>query len=109
MRAVSALPQRTPSGEKAVELVRGLGVWDSTLLTVGGVIASGIFLVSNDIAKAMPHGGLLLLVWLVGGLLTLAGALTYAEMGAMLPRAGGMYAFIREAYGPLPGFLFGWA
>jgi APA family basic amino acid/polyamine antiporter len=91
------------------ELVRGLGVWDGTLLVVGGVIGTGIFLVSSDIVKAMPHGGMLLLVWLVGGLLTLAGALTYAEMGAMMPRSGGMYSFIKEAYGPLPGFLFGWA
>ena len=92
-----------------VELVRGLGVWDGTLLTVGSVIGTGIFLVSSDIAKALPHGGLLLLVWLVGGLLSLAGALTYAELGAMYPKAGGIYHFLKAAYGPLPGFLYGWA
>ena len=92
-----------------VELVRGLGVWDGILLTVGGVIGSGIFLVSSDIARVLPHGGLLLLVWLAGGLLSLAGALTYAELGAMFPRAGGIYHFLKEAYGPLPGFLYGWA
>ena len=112
MRAVSALPEKSAGrGEPPaeVELVRGIGVWDGTLLVVGGVIGTGIFLVSNDIARAMPHGGLLLLVWLVGGLLSLAGALTYAEMGAMFPQAGGMYHYLKEAYGRLPAFLFGWA
>ncbi|MEO8276184.1 MAG: amino acid permease [Thermoanaerobaculia bacterium] len=101
------------SGEGAAapqgELVRGLGVWDGILLTVGGVIGSGIFLVSSDIARVLPHGGMLLLVWLAGGLLALAGALTFAELGAMFPRAGGVYHYIKEAYGPLPGFLYGWA
>ena len=92
-----------------VELVRGLGVWDGVLLTVGSVIGTGIFLVSSDIAKVLPHGGMLLLVWLAGGLLSLTGALTYAELGAMFPRAGGIYHFLKEAYGPLPGFLYGWA
>lgn len=92
-----------------VELVRGLGVWDGVLLTVGSVIGTGIFLVSSDIAKVLPHGGMLLAVWLAGGLLSLAGALTYAELGAMFPRAGGIYLFLKEAYGPLPGFLYGWA
>ncbi len=96
-------------GEPRVELVRGLGVWDGTLLTVGSVIGTGIFLVSSDIARVLPHGGLLLAVWLLGGLLSLAGALTYAELGAMYPRAGGIYLFVREAYGPLSGFLYGWA
>ncbi len=96
-------------GPGRVELVRGLGAWDGTLLTIGSVIGTGIFLVSSDIARVLPHGGMLLLVWLVGGLLSLAGALTYAELGAMFPRAGGIYLFLREAYGPLPGFLYGWA
>jgi basic amino acid/polyamine antiporter, APA family len=61
-----------------------------------------------DIARSLPHPGLILAVWILGGLLTLAGALTYAEMGAMFPKAGGMYHFLKEAYGPLAGFLFGW-
>jgi APA family basic amino acid/polyamine antiporter len=96
-----------PAGR--AELVRALGPWDATLITVGSVIGTGIFLVSSDIARALPHGGLLLVVWLLGGLLSLAGALTYAELGAMYPRAGGIYHFLREAYGPLAGFLYGWA
>src|SRR5207244_8560898 len=63
----------------------------------------------SDVARALPHPSLILLVWAAGGLLTLAGALTYAELGAMFPRAGGQYHYLREAYGPLWGFLFGWA
>ena len=83
--------------------------WDATSLTIGSVIGTGVFLVSSDIAKALPHGGMILAVFLVGGLLSLAGALTFAELGAMYPRAGGMYHYLKEAYGPLPGFLYGWA
>jgi APA family basic amino acid/polyamine antiporter len=90
-------------------LVRGLGRWDATLLTVGSVIGTGIFITTADIARVLPHQGMILLVWAVGGLLTLAGALTYAELGALFPRAGGMYHFLKEAYGPFWGFLFGWA
>jgi basic amino acid/polyamine antiporter, APA family len=93
----------------SAELVRALGPWDAALLTVGSVLGSGIFLVSSDIARILPHGGLLLAVWVAGGLLALAGALTYAEMGAMLPHAGGVYLFLREAWGPRVAFLYGWA
>jgi APA family basic amino acid/polyamine antiporter len=88
--------------------VRALGAWDGALITIGAVLGTAIFLTPSDIARALPHPGLILAVWIVGGLLTLAGALTYAEMGAMFPRAGGMYHFLKEAYGPLAGFLFGW-
>ena len=105
----TAAPRVDLRAKPRVELVRGLGVWDGVLLTVGSVIGTGIFLVSSDIAKVLPHGGMLLLVWLAGGLLSLTGALTYAELGAMFPRAGGIYHFLKEAYGPLPGFLYGWA
>jgi APA family basic amino acid/polyamine antiporter len=90
-------------------LVRGLGTWDATLLTIGSIVGTGIFLTTSDMAKVLPHAGLILAVWAVGGLLTLAGALTYAELGAMFPRAGGQYQFLKEAYGPLWGFLYGWA
>ena len=91
------------------QLVRGLGAWDAALLTIGSVLGTGIFITTGDIARAVPHGGLILLLWVLGGALTLAGALTYAELGAMFPRAGGQYQFLKEAYGPLWGFLFGWA
>ncbi len=83
-------------------------MWDTASLTLGSVLGTAIFLTPADIAKSLPHAGLILAVWIVGGFLTLAGALTYAELGAMFPRAGGQYHYLKEAYGRLPGFLFGW-
>lgn len=97
---------RTPDGEP--ELQRRLGAWDATLITIGSVIGTGIFITSADIARVLPDGRLLMLVWVVGGLLSIAGALSYAELGALYPDAGGIYTFLKEAYGPLPGFLYGW-
>ncbi|MGH9400371.1 MAG: APC family permease [Thermoanaerobaculia bacterium] len=90
-------------------LKRTLGPWDAASLTVGSVLGTAIFLTPAQIARALPHGGLILAVWIAGGLLTLAGALTYAELGTMFPRAGGQYHYLKEAYGKLPAFLFGWA
>lgn len=90
------------------ELTRELGPFDSTMMMVGIVIGSGIFLTTGLMAEALPSASLILLAWLVGGLLTLAGALTFAELGVLFPEAGGQYVYLREAYGPLAGFLFGW-
>jgi APA family basic amino acid/polyamine antiporter len=90
-------------------LVRGLGPWDGTLITIGSILGSAIFIAAADVAHAVPHAGLLLVLWVLGGLLTMAGALTYAELAAMFPKAGGQYHFLKEAYGPFWGFLFGWA
>lgn len=90
------------------DLTRKLGLFDSTMILMGIVIGSGIFLTTGIMAKSIPSPGLLLLAWLVGGLLTLAGALTYAELGAAFPEAGGQYVYLKNAYGPLFGFLFGW-
>ncbi len=90
------------------ELIRGLSVTDAILITVGSVLGGGAFLTTSDVARALPHAGLILMAWVCGGLLTIAGALTYAELGAMMPRAGGPYHFLKEAYGPLFGFLKGW-
>ncbi len=83
-------------------------MFDGVLLTIGSVVGTGIFFTSADMARVLPDATMILLAWLAAGLLTLAGALTYAELGAMLPRAGGLYGFLREAYGPLPAFLYGW-
>ena len=91
-----------------VTLDRALGAWDGASLTIGAVIGTGIFLTAGDVARSLPHPALALAAWIAGGLLVLAGALTYAEMGAMFPRSGGVYHFLREAWGPLPGFLYGW-
>jgi basic amino acid/polyamine antiporter, APA family len=89
-------------------LVRGLGAWDGALITIGAMLGTGIFLTTGDIARRLPHAGLILLLWVAGGLVTLGGALSYAELGAMFPRAGGLYQFLKEAYGRFWGFLFGW-
>lgn len=96
------------NSQEPLKLERRLGLFDSTMIMIGIVIGSGIFLTSGLIARALPSAPLLLLAWIVGGLLTLAGALTYAELGAAFPQAGGQYVYLREAYGPMAGFLFGW-
>lgn len=91
-------------------LVRTLGLRDIYLLTIGSVIGSGIFLVPATILMQVHLSvGLALLVWIAGGVLSLLGALTYGELGAMNPAAGGLYVYIRDAFGPLPAFLYGWA
>lgn len=87
---------------------RRIGPFDATMLVAGSMIGSGIFIVSADIARDVGSTGGLLLVWLVTGVLTVCGALSYAELAAMMPKAGGQYIFLREAYSPLWGFLYGW-
>jgi APA family basic amino acid/polyamine antiporter len=89
-------------------LLRALGARDIALITIGGIMGSAVFIAAADVPRAVPHPLLVLLLWTAGGLLTIAGALTYAELGAMFPRAGGQYQYLKEAYGPLWGFLFGW-
>jgi APA family basic amino acid/polyamine antiporter len=91
-----------------VPLLRQLGLFDSTMMMMGIVIGSGIFLTTGIMAQAVPSVPMILLAWLLGGLLILAGALTYAELGISMPEAGGQYVYLREAYGHLFGFLFGW-
>src|SRR5690348_8344226 len=90
------------------KLVRGLGLLDSTMLVAGSMIGSGIFIVSSIIARQVGSPGWLLVVWIVTGLLTLTAALSYGELAAMMPKAGGQYVYLREAFSPLWGFLYGW-
>jgi APA family basic amino acid/polyamine antiporter len=90
-------------------LVRAIGLGSAILFVVGSVIGSGIFLTTGGMAAIVPSAPLLLTAWVLGGALAITGGLTYAEMGAMFPRSGGVYVFLREAYGPLPAFLYGWA
>ena len=90
------------------ELERSLGVFSATTLIVGSMIGSGIFIAPSIMAGLVATPGVYLGLWVVGGLLTLLGALAYGELCAMLPRAGGQYVFLREAFGPLTGFLYGW-
>jgi|CXWL01.1.fsa_nt_gi APA family basic amino acid/polyamine antiporter len=99
-----------PDGTAAPpRLERRLGALDAALITIGGVIGTGIFITSGDMARILPSTGWILAVWAAGGLLSLAGALTYAELGAMFPYAGGIYHYLRQTYGPVWGFLYGWA
>src|ERR1041385_3265476 len=96
----------TPVAEQ--KFVRGLGLLDSTMIVAGSMIGSGIFIVSADIARQVGAPGWLLVVWIVTGLLTLMAALSYGELAAMMPKAGGQYVYLREAFSPLWGFLYGW-
>ena len=90
------------------EFHRGLGLYDSTMVVVGSMIGSGIFIVSADMARTVGSPGWLLGAWVLTGLLTVVGALSYGELAAMMPRAGGQYVYLREAFSPLWGFLYGW-
>ena len=97
-----------PDSHPLDRLKRVLSLRDATLLVVSSVIGSGIFLTPGAIAGHLPEPGLIFLAWLVGGGLALAGALANAELGAMYPRAGGDYVYLREAFHPAAGFLVGW-
>src|SRR3954466_2407717 len=90
------------------EFDRGLGLYDSTMIVIGAMIGSGIFIVSSDMARTIGSPGWLLGAWVLTGLLTVVGALSYGELAAMMPRAGGQYVYLREAFSPLWGFLYGW-
>ena len=90
-------------------LDRAIGPFAATLLVIGGIIGSGIFLTTGPMAAALPSATLLILAWVLGSLFAVFGALTYAEMATMFPRSGGVYVFLREAFGPLTGFMYGWA
>jgi APA family basic amino acid/polyamine antiporter len=90
------------------EFHRGLGLFDSTMVVVGSMIGSGIFIVSAEMARNIGSPGWLLGAWLLTGVLTVVGALSYGELAAMMPRAGGQYVYLREAFSPLWGFLYGW-
>src|SRR5438046_6489643 len=92
----------------ATGLVKGLGLLDATTLVMGSMIGSGIFIVSADIARQTQSPGLLIVTWIVAACLTLIAALSYGELAAAMPQAGGQYVYLREAFGPLSGFLFGW-
>src|SRR3989475_12357702 len=94
---------------EAQRLVRGLGLLDATMIVIGSMIGSGIFIVSAKSAAIVGAPGWLLAAWAIAGVLTITGALCCAELAAMMPRAGGQYVFLREAYGPATGFLFGWS
>jgi APA family basic amino acid/polyamine antiporter len=94
---------------KSADFVKAINLTSATTLVIGSMIGSGIFIVSADIARLVDSPALLILAWLVTGFLTVVGALTYGELAAMMPKAGGQYIFLRESLGPLWGFLYGWS
>src|SRR5712664_3993403 len=100
--------KRPKDNQLRAELARDLGLSHAGAVVVGTIIGSGIFLVPSEMMQAVGSARVVYLAWVVGGLLSFFGALTYAELGAMKPQAGGEYVYIRDAYGPLPGFLCGW-
>src|SRR3954468_17057584 len=91
-----------------LDLARDLKASHAAAIVVGTIIGSGIFLVPSEMMQAVGSSGLVYLAWIVGGLLSFFGAITYAELGAMKPQAGGEYVYVRDGYGPLGGFLYGW-
>jgi APA family basic amino acid/polyamine antiporter len=103
MNSPSAAPIKTDQG-----FVRGLNLFDATMIVIGVMIGSGIFIVSADMSRMLGSSGWLLMAWVLTGILTLTAALSYGELAAMLPQAGGMYVYLREAFSPLWGFLYGW-
>lgn len=103
---VQTLPQAAAKQEPG--FVRALGLFDGTMIVVGSMIGSGIFIVAAGISKQTGSAGGLLLTWIITGLLTVAAALSYGELAGMFPHAGGQYVYLREAYSPLWGFLYGW-
>jgi APA family basic amino acid/polyamine antiporter len=97
-----------PATTLDTEFTRGLGLYDSTMVVIGSMIGSGIFIVSAEMTRTIGSGGWLLAAWALTGVLTIIGALSYGELAAMMPRAGGQYVYLREAFSPICGFLYGW-
>src|SRR5690606_15907349 len=87
---------------------RELGLFDSTMIVAGSMIGSGIFIVSAEVMREVGGSGYVMLLWVLAGLITLIAALSYGELAGMLPKAGGQYVYLREAYNRLIGFLYGW-
>src|SRR6185436_17834212 len=99
------MPETTATAAPAEsKFVQGLGLWDSTMIVAGSMIGSGIFIVSADISRQVGSAGGLLLTWIITGLLTIAAALSYGELAAIMPKAGGQYVYLREAWSPMFGF-----
>src|SRR5512142_2713324 len=106
--SLSAIPAATEQKERQPSLIRGLSLLDSVLLLVSGIIGSSIFLTAKDIAGPLPHPAWFFLVWILGGVISLCACVAFAELGAMFPDSGGQYIYLREAYGDLVAFLYGW-
>src|SRR2546425_3228072 len=108
MTSAPAPSARTETPSEKPSLVRGLSLLDSVLLLVSGIIGSSIFLTAKDIAGPLPHPFWFFLVWILGGAISLCACAAFAELGSMFPDSGGQYIYLREAYGDLVAFLYGW-
>src|SRR5207249_3033777 len=104
----TTVPQPAAAVEGRPALVRGLSLLDAVLLLVGGIIGSSIFLTAKDIAGPLPHPMLFLLVWVLGGVISMFACFAFAELGSMFPDSGGQYVYLRETYGDLVAFVYGW-
>src|SRR5581483_7353281 len=104
----ASMPDAATQNSSRPELVRALSVHHATAVVIGTVIGSGIFLVPAEMMQAVGKASAVYLAWIVGGLLSLAGALTYAELASLKPQTGGEYVYMRDGYGPLGGFLYAW-
>src|SRR5437016_8607861 len=104
----TAGPATNSESQSGPTLVRGLTLLDSVLLLVSGIIGSSIFLTAKDIAGPLPHPTLFMLVWVMGALISMCAAFAFAELGSMFPDSGGQYVYLREAFGYLVTFLYGW-
>src|SRR6202140_5490199 len=105
---MQADPMSQPATTEQTNFVRGLGLYDAAMIVMGSMIGSGIFIVPADMARLIGSPGWLMVAWGITGLLTIAAALSFGELASMLPHAVGTYVFLREAYSPLWGFLYGW-
>jgi APA family basic amino acid/polyamine antiporter len=105
---VTQIAQESQVATPHRELSRSLGLFDSTMIVAGSMIGSGIFIVAGEMAREVGSAGWMLLAWVIAGVLTMAAALSYGELAAMMPQAGGQYVYLREAFSPLWGFLYGW-
>src|SRR3984885_7275476 len=108
MNAKSVASSSGFSAPQGPGLVKGLGLFDATMIVAGSMVGSGIFIVSADISHQVKSPALLLIVWLVSGVMTLIGALSFGELAAAMPQAGGQYVYLRESLGSVWGFLYGW-
>jgi len=104
----SPVALNTSPEDASNELVKGLRLFDATTIVMGSMIGSGIFIVAADVARQVRSPGLFLLAWILSGLMTVSAAVTYGELAGMMPKSGGQYVYLREAFGPLSGFLYGW-
>src|SRR5882672_9949826 len=100
--------QSTQGGKEEPGFVRAIGLFDGTMIVVGSMIGSGVFIVAADISRQTGSAAGVIFAWIITGFLTIAAALSFGELAALFPRAGGQYVYLREAYSPLWGFLYGW-